>query len=81
MATIDGIDENQALELAATVESDSERYNVFEILLAAGVLAPIGILLSPAVGALLVSLRTVIVVINAQFLRQGDLDIPSLPVA
>jgi Cu2+-exporting ATPase len=54
-------------------------YNVFAIPLAAGVLAPIGILLSPAVGALLMSLSTVIVAINAQFLRQVDLELPSLP--
>ena len=54
-------------------------YNVFAIPLAAGVLAPIGILLSPAVGALLMSLSTVIVAINAQLLRRIDLDLPSLP--
>lgn len=54
-------------------------YNVFAIPLAAGVLAPFGILLSPAVGALLMSLSTVIVAINAQFLRRVDLDLPSLP--
>ncbi|KAB1189178.1 MULTISPECIES: copper-translocating P-type ATPase [Haloferax] len=54
-------------------------YNVFAIPLAAGVLAPAGILLSPAVGALLMSLSTVIVAINAQFLRQVDLELPSLP--
>ncbi|WP_434530229.1 copper-translocating P-type ATPase (plasmid) [Haloarcula sp. NS06] len=54
-------------------------YNVFAIPLAAGVLAPWGILLSPAVGALLMSLSTVIVAINAQFLRRADLEIPSLP--
>jgi Cu2+-exporting ATPase len=53
-------------------------YNVFAIPLAAGVLAPIGILLSPAVGALLMSLSTIIVAINAQFLRRVDLDLPSL---
>jgi Cu2+-exporting ATPase len=53
-------------------------YNVFAIPLAAGVLAPVGILLSPAVGALLMSLSTVIVAINAQFLRRVDLDLPSL---
>ncbi len=51
-------------------------YNVFAIPLAAGVLAPIGILLSPAVGALLMSLSTVIVAINAQLLRRVDLSIP-----
>ena len=41
--------------------------------LAAGVLAPIGILLSPAVGALFMSLSTVVVAINAQLLRRLDL--------
>jgi Cu2+-exporting ATPase len=45
-------------------------YNVFAIPLAAGVLAPVGIVLSPAVGALLMSISTVIVAINAQLLRR-----------
>jgi Cu2+-exporting ATPase len=54
-------------------------YNVFALPLAAGVLAPIGILLSPAVGALLMSLSTVIVAINAQLLRRVDLSLPDLP--
>jgi Cu2+-exporting ATPase len=54
-------------------------YNVFAIPLAAGILAPVGILLSPAVGALLMSASTVIVAINAQFLRRVDLSIPNLP--
>jgi Cu2+-exporting ATPase len=45
-------------------------YNVFALPLAAGVLAPIGIILSPAVGAILMSLSTVIVAINAQLLRR-----------
>jgi Cu2+-exporting ATPase len=53
-------------------------YNVFAIPLAAGVLAPLGILLSPAVGALLMSLSTVIVAINAQLLRRIDLSLPNL---
>jgi Cu2+-exporting ATPase len=44
-------------------------YNVVALPLAAGVLAPMGILLSPAVGALLMSLSTVIVALNAQLLR------------
>jgi len=48
-------------------------YNVIAIPLAAGVLAPIGLLLSPAVGALLMSLSSVIVAINAQLLRRVDL--------
>ena len=45
-------------------------YNVVALPLAAGVLAPVGILLSPAVGALLMSLSTVIVALNAQLLRR-----------
>jgi Cu2+-exporting ATPase len=49
-------------------------YNIIALPLAAGILAPIGILLSPAVGALLMSLSTVIVAINAQLLRRVDLD-------
>ena len=44
-------------------------YNLFAIPLAAGVLYPIGIILSPAVGAALMALSTVIVAINARFLR------------
>ncbi|WP_349292049.1 copper-translocating P-type ATPase [Halobacterium wangiae] len=54
-------------------------YNVFAIPLAAGVLAPVGVLLSPAVGALLMSLSTVIVAVNAQFLRRADLGVAALP--
>ncbi len=45
-------------------------YNIIALPLAAGALAPFGILLSPAVGALLMSLSTVIVAINAQLLRR-----------
>jgi Cu2+-exporting ATPase len=45
-------------------------YNVVALPLAAGVLAPIGFILSPAVGALLMSLSTVIVAINAQLIRR-----------
>jgi Cu2+-exporting ATPase len=48
-------------------------YNVVALPLAAGVLAPFGILLSPAVGAILMSLSTVIVAINAQLLRKTAL--------
>ena len=43
-------------------------YNVVAIPLAGGVLATAGILLSPAVGAILMSLSTVIVAVNARFL-------------
>jgi Cu2+-exporting ATPase len=45
-------------------------YNVVAIPLAAGALASVGILLSPAVGAVLMSISTVIVAINAQLLRR-----------
>jgi Cu2+-exporting ATPase len=44
-------------------------YNALAIPLAAGVLYNQGILLSPAVGAVLMSLSTVIVAVNARFLR------------
>ncbi|MGB9133226.1 MAG: copper-translocating P-type ATPase [Methanosarcina sp.] len=47
-------------------------YNVFAIPLAAGVLYGYGILLSPAMGAVLMSLSTVIVAINAKTLKMGD---------
>jgi Cu2+-exporting ATPase len=45
-------------------------YNVVAIPMAAGVLAPWGIILSPAIGAILMSASTVIVAINAQLLRR-----------
>jgi Cu2+-exporting ATPase len=45
-------------------------YNVVAIPLAAGVLAPVGLLLHPAVGAVLMSLSTVVVALNAQLLRR-----------
>jgi len=45
-------------------------YNVIAIPLAAGVLAHWGIVLSPAIGAVLMSVSTVIVAINAQLLRR-----------
>ncbi len=48
-------------------------YNVVAIPLAAGVLASEGIVLSPAVGAVLMSLSTVIVAVNAQLLRRAEL--------
>ncbi|MEJ2725127.1 MAG: copper-translocating P-type ATPase [Deltaproteobacteria bacterium] len=44
-------------------------YNTFAIPLAAGVLYKLGILLSPAMGAVLMGLSTVIVAINAQFIK------------
>jgi P-type Cu2+ transporter len=45
-------------------------YNVIAIPLAAGVLAPIGVLFPPAAGALLMSVSTVVVALNAQLLRR-----------
>jgi P-type Cu2+ transporter len=48
-------------------------YNVVAIPLAAGVLAWAGVTLAPAVGALLMSGSTVVVALNAQFLRRVDL--------
>lgn len=46
-------------------------YNIVAIPLAAGVLAQWGILLHPALGAVLMSLSTIIVAINAQLLRRA----------
>ncbi len=48
-------------------------YNVVAIPLAAGVLAPFGIVLAPWFSGLLMSLSTVIVALNAQLLRRVDL--------
>ena len=48
-------------------------YNVLAIPLAAGGLAPWGVTLPPAVGALLMSLSTIVVALNAQLLRRLDL--------
>jgi len=48
-------------------------YNVIAIPLAAGVLAPVGFVLPPAVGAVLMSLSTIVVALNAQLLRRVDL--------
>ena len=48
-------------------------YNIVAIPLAAGLLAPWGFVLSPAVGAVLMSASTVIVAINAQLLRRAKL--------
>jgi Cu2+-exporting ATPase len=48
-------------------------YNVVAIPLAAGVLANWGVLLSPAVGAVLMSVSTIVVALNAQLLRRAEL--------
>jgi Cu2+-exporting ATPase len=50
-------------------------YNVLAIPLAAGVLAKWGVLLHPALGAVLMSLSTIIVALNAQLLRRTDLGV------
>jgi Cu2+-exporting ATPase len=45
-------------------------YNIIAVPLAAGVLAGVGIILSPAIGAVLMSFSTVIVAVNAQLLKR-----------
>ncbi len=45
-------------------------YNIITIPLAAGVLASAGITMPPAVGAILMSLSTIVVALNAQLLRR-----------
>lgn len=47
-------------------------YNIFAIPLAAGVLTSFGIVIDPAVGAILMSLSTVLVAINSQTLRRYE---------
>ena len=49
-------------------------YNILAVPLAAGVLASSGILLPPAAAAVLMSLSTIVVALNAQLLRRIDLD-------
>lgn len=48
-------------------------YNLVAVPLAAGVLAPIGFVMPMSVGAILMSLSTVVVALNAQLLRKLDL--------
>jgi Cu2+-exporting ATPase len=48
-------------------------YNVLAVPVAAGVLAWAGVTLAPAVGAVLMSLSTIVVALNAQLLRRVDL--------
>jgi Cu2+-exporting ATPase len=48
-------------------------YNIAAIPLAAGVFAHWGIVLNPAVGAILMSFSTVVVALNAQLLRRATL--------
>jgi Cu2+-exporting ATPase len=58
-------------------------YNAVALPLAAGILAPLGLVLPAWVGAVLMSLSTIIVAINAQTLRRLDLETraPSRPAA
>lgn len=76
----DPLDAVKALNLAQKTYSKmiqnlfwATGYNVIAIPLAAGVLYAWGFLLSPAIGALLMSLSTVIVAINAVMLRRAKL--------
>ncbi|MGB8701821.1 MAG: heavy metal translocating P-type ATPase [Thermosynechococcaceae cyanobacterium] len=76
----DPLDVAYALKLAKATYSKMTQnlfwatgYNVIGIPLAAGVAAPFGILLSPAVGAILMSVSTVVVSINAMLLRRTHL--------
>ena len=48
-------------------------YNLISVPLAAGVLAPIGFVLPMSIGAILMSVSTVVVALNAQLLRRLDL--------
>jgi P-type Cu2+ transporter len=48
-------------------------YNLFAVPLAAGILAPVGFVLPMSVGAVLMSLSTIVVALNAQLLRRLDL--------
>ena len=76
----DPLDAAYALKLAKATYSKMTQnlfwaagYNVVGIPLAAGIAAPFGILLSPAVGAILMSVSTVVVSINAMLLRRTRL--------
>lgn len=76
----DPLDAVKALRLARKTYSKmiqnlfwATGYNIIAIPLAAGVLSAWGLVLSPAVGALLMSLSTVIVAINAVMLRRAKL--------
>jgi Cu2+-exporting ATPase len=48
-------------------------YNVIALPIAAGVAAPIGLTIPPGLAAILMSVSTVVVVLNAQLLRRLDL--------
>jgi Cu2+-exporting ATPase len=76
----DPVDVARALELARATRRKMMQnlawatgHNVLAIPLAAGVAASAGILLSPVIGALFMSLSTVIVAANAMLLRRTEL--------
>jgi P-type Cu2+ transporter len=76
----DPLDATYALKLAKATYSKMTHnlfwatgYNVIGIPLAAGVAAPLGIVLTPAIGAILMSVSTVVVSINAMLLRRVKL--------
>ncbi|GMQ85843.1 MAG: heavy metal translocating P-type ATPase [Acidimicrobiia bacterium] len=50
-------------------------YNIVMIPLAMGILAPFGFVMAPAVGAVFMSLSTIVVAVNAQLLRRVDLSV------
>jgi Cu2+-exporting ATPase len=50
-------------------------YNILMIPLAAGILAPWGFLMPPAIGAVVMSISTIVVAVNAQLLRRVDLSL------
>lgn len=50
-------------------------YNIVMIPLAAGVAAPWGFVMPPAIGALVMSISTIVVAVNAQLLRRVDLEV------
>jgi Cu2+-exporting ATPase len=56
-------------------------YNIVMIPLAAGVAAPWGIVVPPALGAVFMSISTIVVAINAQLLRRTNLDVDPVPDA
>ena len=73
----DPLDATYALKLAKATYSKmiqnlfwATGYNVIGIPLAAGIAAPFGIILSPAVVAILMSISTIVVSINAMLLRR-----------
>jgi len=56
-------------------------YNLISVPLAAGALAPIGFVLPMSVGAILMSLSTIVVALNAQLLRRIDLSPQTEPAS